>query len=213
MLWPVDHLVREKAVAASFAALLVQSLPGMVEAGERPDMRDVAAAVTFAANAPPLAELHESAKAAFCHGTFVGHVFLEALADAETGPRAGLQTIKDRVASRFRGKRHFEALSASTIENRIWKPYRQVAHFWTAHLLLAAWSDHGGDYPFPCALSDLDRFLGVADVLREAGQRRRRQAQPLLDAANIWLLPFDLEFTRLRLEWTEAGTPAFSIAD
>jgi hypothetical protein len=71
----------------------------------------------------------------------------------------------------------------------IWEEYAPVAHLW------AAWAGFAGEAGSEQVWS---RFLALAESLRERGEahRPKNASAPLLNAAETWRLPVDLQSSR-----------------
>jgi len=87
-----------------------------------------------------------------------------------------------------------EHVSASKIENTIWKHYKPVAHFWAAHI-------YRWEGKFPCAVGEIENFLALAEAFRKIGEtfELHQKGEFALDAAKTWRLPEGLPIPKLKL--------------
>jgi hypothetical protein len=97
--------------------------------------------------------------------------------------------------------RHGRSLKYSDrVFDTIWAEYAPVAHLW------AAWSGFAGEAGSEQVWS---RFLALAESLRERGEahRPKHASAPLLNAAETWRLPADLQLSRRINLIRELGQP------
>ena len=193
MLWPGpkdgDH--RARALSAGDAVHFQEAIAARADEPILLSGKDWAASLRRVAEAPRIADLQPEVQRRFRYGMLAGFIFMEAIADRRLiGERRGLQVVKRSVADRFKGQDGFEDLSIGKIENTVWGPYRGVAHFWAAWLC----SPDGAKGKFPCALNEVDQFLGLAEKLRlEARSTEARQAGPIQDPKTTWIMPGEVQ--------------------
>jgi hypothetical protein len=207
MLYPDDEQKRKRAMDASVAANILVELPDAM--GDQDALvllgpTDLPAMLRILANAPPLSEVQEETKPRIVHGAVAAMILLDALEDRHVGRQRGLRWVKEKIRKKLLGQVHFERLSMSTIENRIWRVYRPVAALWAAHSLLAAeYRQAGIKYAHPCHVDDVSRFLGLAEALRRdaEGYKLKQYDGTLLDPKTSWAVPPGIDLPGMELPW------------
>jgi len=119
---------------------------------------------------PTESEFRKKGKTAFVHGVIAGAIALDAIGQAKIGEKSEvyLKAVKARFSEMIPG---FHT-SEKTIDNRIWKNYRRVAHFWAAYLYLFA-EENIKERVFPCSPNELYMFIAVAEAFRIEGESLR----------------------------------------
>jgi hypothetical protein len=204
MLWPNDAARRATAAAAARAKHVEESIP----ADDHPVVLrgfDLRVLVENLASAPPLADIQDSARQPFCRGVLAGTIFLETLHARKTGRNRNLQQIKLDATRRFSAHPAFQRLSASTVENSIWKVYRPVSHLWAASIYGAV----ADGEPFPCSVSNLPQFLSFAEALRADGVTcQLGQGGTLLDPIRTWSVPAAVPLPPTQVSWDASWRPS-----
>ncbi|WP_264715107.1 hypothetical protein [Limobrevibacterium gyesilva] len=214
MLWPHDEAARKSAWDTAYGAHLLETLAKAAPRTESPvpvDARDALLTMNFLANARPLPEVQESAKAACARGFVAGEILRLALTERHSGAEAGITAIKSKIAEGLQGKEHFERLSLSTIENSIWRIYRPVSHLYAASFMLAQQHIAASQpHAFPCRLDELPDFLALSEKLRLNGEGHhpRQYAGTLLDPETTWAVPANLSIPEVTITWNGRSSQA-----
>jgi len=195
MLWPNDAKLRTEAerTAEVQSGLEVSDLLGR---------SDLLALAKRAGQSVPLTEVQKRITAKkggpFVQGLIAGEILFSAWFRVKTGaPDAAMKRIVADIAKQVRAVWDIEP---HTIENRVWKEYRCVSHFWAAHTQLA--SAGGRSYPFPCALCDLGDFLGFAEAFRVAGEstKTKQSRATVLRPGECIQLPAGMQIPKFELQ-------------
>lgn len=199
MLWPDDRDMQTEGVRTA-----------LVAAGlERPKLlnRDeLLALAKQAADATRLSQIHDQVArhgGPFVKGLVASEILFFALQRTATNAAVRDRAMKRIMEDVANGFASIWPISAKTIETHVWPFYRRVAHFWVAFRWLK--EDHGCEYPFPCAVSDLSLFLGIAEAFRQRGEATKVHPQApgtvltpgeCIQASSELVVPrFELEFS------------------
>ncbi len=177
MLWPDDEAARERAIEISTS----QFFYGLRDHLNRDDL---IALVSMFKDQPPTEELWEQARPLFVAGMRSECICAEAVGITGMGSALYLKTIRHSVCGDF-GK-HGQSIDDRNFQNHIWPKFRKVAHFWAATLH----QQESASAPvFPCSVSQLPEFLGLAEGFRRLGEatRTRRGTQLLIHSESIQL--------------------------
>jgi hypothetical protein len=204
MLWPgmhqgndrQDQFAAAEGRARYEAAVAVQTAAGAdahftITAGE------VVELVRHAEASSALARVQDLARAPFLEGVTAGLIALEVLRGATAGVPINLSRAKRMAATVMKGKKP-AIVTPKTIDNRIWKLYRPVAHLWVSYLVRRA---SGG--LFPCRLTEVETFLAESEEYRRIGESLKSdsKAPPLFDAAEMVGVPENIELPDIEIRW------------
>lgn len=188
MLFPQhnDRVRRDRFLRAWTVAMLRKqwtTSPILFEAAVR---SDGPAVIEVLADGPKfsefnLAELHR-------RGAVVGGALFEAIGWHDLNPTmSGIDQVRRNVAARCGVN-----VDARTLK-RWWKENEAVLHLWAARAHIAGEAVHGAAAlpPFPCALSDLGRFLAIGEHYRTHGETivPKQAHQPILRPGRALLTP------------------------
>src|SRR5262252_1732091 len=167
MLWPNNAEAQARALLAAICEYY--RLRASADLLDRRDLLDL---LEFQANAPRLAEITWSER--YIDGIRAGRYLMEVVARISLGQSIKMKTVATKVAALP------PAINVHTFENRIWRDYRRVAHFWAAYLHRAK------PQPFPCALCDFREFIALAEGFRHLGETTNtKQSRKILDASSV----------------------------
>lgn len=190
MFWPDDEAMRRKLNRVAW----IQEAQDLIRSGTfRIDEADPHALTSFieaAADAPPLAEVHEWVKPRYSEGCMVGLILCQLLHHDPARRAATLGKAKRRALDALRGKggRNFDIRH---FENVLWPRMRPVAHLWAAWVARAV---DMGETAFPCEIATLANFLSLSERMLHSGAelhltgRRRAGAGngALLEIGKAW---------------------------
>ena len=182
MLWPSDPKYQKEASKTAAVTYIVneaRSFSKVLATGA-----EIADILKLAADALPLTHIQEKAREPFRRGVIAGRIVHDSIGWQSVNPTmAGLQRTKAIISKTL-------GISISQIENNIWKPYRDVAHFWAAHCTLYL---EDAAFPFPCSRNGFIKFLGVSKFYLSRGYSRATQAPTtVLNAKTAWTIDDNL---------------------
>jgi hypothetical protein len=194
MLWPgaEDQARRDEWMTAQTAGFIRNAVNDVPAARRAAEMARLINGYDLALAATPLGVLGKRAEQPSIHGCLAGELFFAAIEAYAADGRLKLEAIKHamvsskrRKAGRFRGYRALD-ISRSSLENTVWARFKHVSPLWASYL-----AGFQGEPEFPCSLSRLPDFLGVAKLLETQGLAIIPHARkdPVLDPARIWRIP------------------------
>jgi hypothetical protein len=167
MLWPDDPDTRQ---AAMNALLLEEGESFINEMGV-----DIARPYAkLAKSGARLSAILASQGDRRIHGAFVGRIVLEAIWQNNAGRPVSLRTIREKLARDMliqnAGTAGYQ-ISPQTLANKDGPAtkFRPVAHLWAAHVYRRSPDSKA----FPCRYQDLEPFLGLAEAIRELGEKTK----------------------------------------
>lgn len=204
MLWPHDAEKRSEAMKTGTATFIRDAISAVPAARRAVDAAEWLDYFGLLADAMPLRLVQQEAKQPYVYGIIAGELLGAAVGDYSIDGTLKLTALKSEIVSIC--KKRAESISEfsfsiSTLDNTIWRRYKPVSHLWAAHVSMAL----SGDHTFPCSLSRLPYFLGLAKYFLEQGLSIQppRRGENLLEERVMWHLPPGLHIPTLEVEFGE----------
>ena len=202
MLWPHDASQR---MAARLAALAEFEAHRIKQAAERHSFVSIQTSelhemVDFLRRTPRLEDIQCASRQAYIKGLHTGFILFEFIGRSHMQPTtAGLQRIKQEIAKRFSNKE--SRVSLATVV-KSWQERKCVSPQWAAHVALTL-EARPNEYPFPCKLGDLAKFLTLSEFYRKQGLERRGSQAPgtVLAPGQCYEVPAEIQLPPISINW------------
>jgi hypothetical protein len=197
MLWPDDPDVRQ----AAMNAVLLEEGRAFVDDMDVDTVRDYA---KLALSSPRLSQVQSTIGDRHRHGMFAGRVALQAIFLNNAGLTTSLRQIRQKLADDMKvqtaGSTGYQ-IEPQTLANKDGPvaKFRPVTHFWAAH----AWQRINGDKAFPCRRQNVDPFLGLAEAIRQLGEKTKtpHSKTPILIPGEAVQLPTGIKPTKVVVDF------------
>ncbi|WP_040619990.1 hypothetical protein [Rhodovulum sp. PH10] len=197
MLWPDDDAYREKVIQR---ALILRAL-------ETPESLDREMAINLlgmSVGIPSAAEINAETETRHLYGGLAGCILAETIARIDGNMPLSMGEIINRAcksATANAGGWRKAQITPKTVQNRVWRDWKPVAHLWAAYNRL--YQEHGKAWVWPCPKVQLTRFLGEAEAWRAIGEtlKPRQSDTTVLPAGIAVRIPGSDRLPRVKLEF------------